>query len=63
MKEIKVIFNDDSAGYVKEHQLNVLITSGRIKSFLRSTGWVRVGIDPVREIKFKGADRRKVNEG
>ena len=54
MKEIKVIFNDDSVGYVKEHQLNVLITSGKIKSFLRSSGWVRVGIDPVREIKFKG---------
>jgi hypothetical protein len=63
MKEIKVIFTDDSVGFVKETQLNALITSGRVKSFLRSDGWVRVGIDPVREIRYKGRDRRKVNDG
>jgi hypothetical protein len=62
MKDIKVVFNDDSEGFVKETQLNALITSGRLKSFLRSDGWVRVGIDPVREIRFQGRDRRKVNE-
>ncbi len=62
MKEIKVIFIDDSVGFVKEAQLNALIISGKIKSFLRSSGWVRVGIDPVREIRFQGRDRRKVNE-
>jgi hypothetical protein len=62
MKDIKVVFNDDSVGFVKEAQLNALITSGRVKSFLRSDGWVRVGIDPVREIRFQGRDRRKVNE-
>lgn len=63
MKEIKVIFIDDSVGFVTETQLDALISSGRIKSFLRSSGWVRVGIDPVREIRYKGRDRRKVNEG
>ncbi|MDD2336119.1 MAG: hypothetical protein PHD01_06050 [Geobacteraceae bacterium] len=63
MKEIKVVFIDDSEGFVKETQLNALITSGRLKAFLRSDGWVRVGIDPVREIRFKGRDRRKVNDG
>jgi hypothetical protein len=63
MKEIKVIFTDDSVGFVKETQLNALITSGRVKSFLRSDGWVRVGIDPVREIRYKGRDRRKVTDG
>jgi hypothetical protein len=63
MKEIKVIFIDDSVGYVTETQLDSLISSSRIKSFLRSSGWVRVGIDPVREIRYKGRDRRKVNEG
>jgi hypothetical protein len=62
MKDIKVVFNDDSVGFVKETQLNALITSGRVKSFLRSDGWVRVGVDPVREIRFQGRDRRKVNE-
>jgi len=63
MKEIKVVFIDDSEGFVKETQLNALIISGRLKSFLRSDGWVRVGIDPVREIRFQGRDRRKVNDG
>jgi hypothetical protein len=63
MKEIKVIFIDDSVGYVTENQLDALISSSRIKSFLRSSGWVRVGIDPVREIRYKGRDRRKLNEG
>jgi len=63
MKEIKVIFTDDSVGFVKETQLNALITSGRLKSFLRSDGWVRIGIDPVREIRYQGRDRRKVNDG
>jgi hypothetical protein len=62
MKEIKVIFIDDSEGFVKEAQLNALITSGKIKSFLRSSGWVRVGIDPVREIRYQGRDRRKARE-
>jgi len=62
MKDIKVIFIDDSVGFVKEAQLNALITASKIKSFLRSDGWVRVGIDPVREIRFQGRDRRKVND-
>lgn len=63
MKEIKVVFIDDSEGFVKETQLNALITSGRLKAFLRSDGWVRVGIDPVREIRYQGRDRRKINDG
>ncbi len=59
MKEIKVIFTDDSIGYVKESQLDGLIASGKIKSFLRSSGWVLIGVDPVREIRFAGKDRRR----
>lgn len=59
MKEIKVVFSDDSVGYVKESQLDGLILSGKIKSFLRSNGWVRIGIDPVREIRYSGKERRK----
>lgn len=59
MKEIKVVFTDDSVGYVKEAQLDGLILSGKIKSFLRSTGWVRIGIDPVREVRYRGKERRR----
>lgn len=61
MKEIKVIFADESAGYVKSSKLDALITSGKIKAFLRSNGWVSIGRDPIREIKFNGKDRRRVS--
>jgi hypothetical protein len=61
MKEIKVVFSDDSIGVVSEGKLDELITSGRIKAFLRSDGWVRIGIDPVREKRYHGTDRKKVN--
>lgn len=59
MREIRVIFSDDTEGVVSENKLDELITSGRIKSFLRSDGWVRIGIDPVREKRYHGSDRKK----
>jgi hypothetical protein len=62
MREIKVVFNDDSIGFVRDGKLDELILAGRIKAFLRSDGWVRVGTDRVREIRFHGADRRKTDE-
>jgi hypothetical protein len=58
MKEIKVVFADESTGYVKAVKLDALIDSGRIKSFLRSDGWVNIGNDPIREIKYHGTERR-----
>jgi len=59
MKEVKVIFNDESVGYVKDLTLDTLISSGKIKAFLRSTGWVWIGVDAIREIKYVGRERRK----
>ncbi|MRR57543.1 MAG: hypothetical protein EG824_04940 [Deltaproteobacteria bacterium] len=60
MKEIQVVFSDDSHGLVSEGKLDELITSGRIKAFLRSDGWVRIGIDPVREKRYHGTERKKM---
>jgi hypothetical protein len=62
MREIKVIFTDDSEGFVRDGKLNELILAGKIKAFLRSEGWVRIGTDRVREIRYHGSERRNTDE-
>lgn len=63
MKEIKVLFIDGSTGMVHDTMLDSLIVTGKIKAFLRSEGWVRIGTDRIREIRFHGAARgKKVGE-
>lgn len=59
MREIEVVFLDDTTGFVSENKLDELITSGKIKAFLRSDGWVRIGVDPIRERRYHGAKRGK----
>lgn len=36
--------------YVKDRMLQVLIESGGIARFRRSSGWVTVGVDPIRKV-------------
>lgn len=62
MREIEVVFSDNTTGFVSENKLDELIASGRIKSFLRSDGWVRIGVDPIREKRYHGTNRRKGRE-
>jgi hypothetical protein len=62
MREIKVVFNDDSVGYVRDGKLDALILERKIKAFLRSDGWVKVGTDRVREIRYHGSERRNTDE-
>jgi len=62
MREIEVVYSDDSKGVVSEYKLDELIASGKLKAFLRSNGWVRIGIDPVREKRFHGTERKKMNQ-
>lgn len=59
MREIEVVFSDETTDFVSENKLDELIASGRIKAFRRSDGWVRIGIDPVREKRYHGSNRRK----
>jgi hypothetical protein len=60
---IGVIFKNNKRGRVEDYLLDDLITKERIKAFRRSTGWVRVGRDPIRkmwqESVFNGQERRK----
>jgi hypothetical protein len=57
---INVIYFDDTPGVVDAGRLEDLIQSRRIIAFRRSSGWVRVGRDPVRGNggKYQGPDRR-----
>jgi hypothetical protein len=62
MKEIKVIFSDGSAGTVHDSALDSLILAGKIQAFLRADGWVWIGKDRIREIRFHGAGPGKKGE-
>ena len=54
---IRVVYDDFRYDFVKPFCLNELLTAGRISMFRRSSGWVLVGIDPVREPRSSPARR------
>jgi len=45
---IKVMYKDGQIGEVENYFLDDLIESNRIKKFQRSSGWVTIGVDPIR---------------
>jgi hypothetical protein len=47
-KMIQVLYNSMQYDYVSDTLLDNLLASNKIASFKRSTGWVRVGMEPVR---------------
>lgn len=55
---IPVIYADDSYDLVEAIMLNELIINKKIKAFKRSSGWVRIGEDPIRKIEYAGPERR-----
>lgn len=59
---IQVNYVDDRYDYVKDFMLEPLIKSGAIAKFRRSSGWVRVGVDPIRKSRpdasYLGSERR-----
>lgn len=48
---IQVNYADNRFDYVKDNQLDQLIGAKKIKRFRRSSGWVSVGIDPLRQTR------------
>jgi len=48
---IQVHYSDDRFDYVKDSVLDSLIEMKKITGFRRSTGWVILGLDPVRTKK------------
>lgn len=58
---IKVMHKNNEYAMVKPFLLDELIASAKITKFLRSDGWVTIGIDHIRvsDYRYKGTERRK----
>jgi hypothetical protein len=60
---IEVMYQNNEYGMVKPFLLDKLIASGKIIKFLRSDGWVTIGVDRIRGARnggcYKGPERRK----
>ncbi|RII30216.1 MAG: hypothetical protein CXR30_07805 [Geobacter sp.] len=54
---IQVKYPDDRYDYVKERTLDLLIESDKITEFKRSTGWVKIGVDPIRTKTANDSDK------
>jgi hypothetical protein len=48
---IKVMYKDGKLGEIENYLLDDLIHSKKIKKFQRSSGWVTIGVDPIREVR------------
>ncbi len=65
---IRVIYQNQRYDFVKSSRLDEFIETGAVASFLRSSGWVRVGMDPIRatttdsSFTYKGKERRQSQE-
>ncbi|MBJ6749802.1 GSU3473 family protein [Geomonas anaerohicana] len=59
---VQVNWTNKRYDYVKDYMLDSLIESGVVARFLRSSGWVTVGVDPIRSVKnkagYRGPERR-----
>jgi len=48
-RHIRVIYENNTSGMVKRKRLEELIVSGSITKFFRSSGWVTISVDPIRQ--------------
>jgi two-component sensor histidine kinase/PAS domain-containing protein len=58
---VKVIYKNDMPAEIEPSLLDELLSPNLIKKFLRSDGWVTVGIDPIRSLQatgYSGMERR-----
>lgn len=59
---VQVHWTNNRYDYVKDFMLDSLIESGVVARFLRSSGWVMVGVDPIRsgtpDHCYQGMERR-----
>ena len=46
---IKVIYENNTSGLINRTRLEEFIVSGSITKFFRSSGWVTIGVDPIRK--------------
>jgi len=58
---IRIVYKDNVYDYVNDVLLDRFLDAGKIVKFQRRTGWVTVGIDPVRTGRltaYRGPERR-----
>ncbi|MFA7061198.1 MAG: hypothetical protein WC156_10300 [Pedobacter sp.] len=62
---IQIEYYDNKFDFVKNYQLDSLLEKQKVHRFKRSSGWVTVGIDPIRTRKnvlnFDDPERRNKN--
>lgn len=60
---IRVVYDNGSYDMIKATRLDDLIPTGRVSKFLRSDGWVTVGVDPIRtaQVRYDGPERREAS--
>jgi len=62
---VQVNWTNNRYDYVKDFMLDSLIEAGVVARFLRSSGWVTVGVDPIRTssqgAKYDGVERRALH--
>ena len=63
---VQVKWTNNRYDYVKDFMLDSLIEAGVVARFLRSSGWVTVGMDPVRSNtgnrEYEGLERRSMSK-
>jgi len=47
---IRVVYNDNKYDFINPARLEEALKAGTISQFQRSSGWARVGVDPLRKI-------------
>ena len=58
--KIEVRFKDNTVDFVEDYFLQLMIDMNEVDAFKRTSGWVRVGVDPIRRGRqsFSGSDKR-----
>lgn len=60
---IRVVYNDNAYDFINPARLDESLKAGTISMFQRSSGWARVGIDPLRRNNApqdKAVERREL---
>ncbi len=56
---ISVLFGNNTVGVLKKTQIEEFIISGKITKFFRSTGWVTIGVDPIRKAQHSLLEEKR----
>ncbi len=63
---IQVAYHDNRYDYLKDFQLDRMLELNQVAGFRRRSGWVRVGVDPIRKgrrgFSYYGPERRNARE-